>query len=378
MEEEGSELQFLRGGEEYFSYLLDAINKAEVFIHIHMYILGKDKTGERIMNALADAVGRGVDVYLLLDDFGTDWMNLAEEDALLSRGFLIRRFSKRSTTKNFRFGRRLHSKIIIIDNRLGLLGGMNFADRYSGYDGKEAWLDFAVAFKSSAVISLNSRAATYWRKSVRKQLRAYPQPALNQKQHHQILYNDWLRNRAEISREYRNMIRSAKKEVQIIASYFIPGGRMLRIIRNKAREGVKIRILLTAYSDVPFIKSAMEHYYSRLIHEGVEIFEWPESVLHAKLVYADSVKLCIGSYNLNQLSDFSSVETNILIRHQAFVEDVAQRLNAEIYPKTIRITKERRSILVRFKNWLAFAIVRVGLRIAVFFSGRKFLDYQTS
>lgn len=367
----------LSSGDPYFHRLFQRIDEARDFIHIQVYILGDDVTGHRFLNHLKAALLRGLEVFLMIDHFGTPWLTNEKIKDLLDAGLIFKRFSRRMGFHNFRLGRRLHSKIAIIDNRFAFIGGLNIADRYSGFDGAPAWLDYAVELEGAVVPQINRTASAYWKRRIRRVLRSYPVlphpsptgAAISVK----AAFNDWLRNQFGISQGYRDAIQQAQKEIWIIAAYFIPTPRLLKLILDKARQGVAVRMLFSGESDVPLMKAAMEYYYPGLIRAGVELYEWKKSVLHAKLILTDGDWMSIGSYNLNQLSDFGSLEANVEIKNADFVSRVKQQLITDIQPFSIRVQEIKRSWTASLLLYLSFLSIRISLKILFLTSRRKLL-----
>ncbi len=141
------------------------IDEAKQFIHFQTYILDEDETGIRIINALIRAAGRGVRVYLLLDAYGTKYLSKELIDSIENSGILFRFFSPTFITKGFQLSLRLHSKVVMADGEVAIIGGMNFANRYHGSQGKKEWLDFAVLFKGPECVHILSILKKLWNKT---------------------------------------------------------------------------------------------------------------------------------------------------------------------------------------------------------------------
>jgi cardiolipin synthase len=372
----GNRLRLLSSDKDLFPVLFDLINQAKHFIHIQVYILADDTTGKTLIERLKAAVGRGVKVYLMIDNYGSSALSSTLRRELTSSGIVLKRFSKSLSLKNFRLGRRLHSKIVVIDNRFALVGGMNFADRYSGMDGKVPWLDFAILCEGPAAYRINSVAAAYWRMQIRRQLKRFK--GIGSFPHGSNLkwtFNDWLRNRFQVSQSYRLHIMGARKEIWLVASYFIPARRILRLLKMRREAGVAVNIVLSKESDVLFIKDAMEYLYRFLLRKGITIYEWSDSVLHAKLAVVDNSWVTIGSYNLNQLSDWGSLEANAETTDPDFVKVVMDKIHGQILPGCKKIEAaaylKKTGSLVMFKQAFSFFLVRIALKLLFLLSTKR-------
>ncbi len=368
----GNQVTLYQGGKEYFETLYARLKEAHTFIHIQVYILANDQTGQRLLDALFEAASRGVQVFLMLDSFGCSWVRTKQIKLWKERGVRVKLFSRRLRFHNLVLGRRQHSKLFIIDNEWMSLGGLNMADRYSGFDGYTPWLDIACWVYGPAAKELNARCAVYWPRKIRRYLRS--QKGIGPQKEGvsiQILLNDWLRNRFEVKNAYREAFEGAEKEILIVAAYFFPARRMLKLLTEKARSGVKVRLVFSSVSDVPFVKPAMEYFYNRLQKEGVEIQEWQESILHAKVAVVDKTWFTLGSYNLNQLSDYGSLETNLGIHDSALTELFLNELELSVYPKSRVVRTITSNWYCQFKRYFSYLVLRFSLNLILLLNRHK-------
>jgi len=366
----GNQVTLYRGGKDYFETLYVRLKEARTFIHIQVYILANDQTGSRLLEALFEAASRGVQVFLMLDAFGSSWVRTKQIRLWKESGVHVKLFSRRLRFRNLVLGRRQHSKVIIIDNEWMSLGGLNIADRYSGFDGALPWLDEACWVYGPAAKVLNARCAVYWPRKIKRYLRK--QKGIGPQKNGvkiQILLNDWLRNRFEVRNAYRDAIEDAEKEILIVAAYFFPSRRMLKLLAEKAKLGVKVRLVFSSVSDVPFVKPAMEYFYNQLQKEGVEIYEWQESILHAKVAVVDRAWFTLGSYNLNQLSDYGSLETNIAINDSALTALFLNQLEVSVYPKSLAVKEVGSAWYAQFHRYISYLVLRFSLNL-IFLTNR--------
>jgi cardiolipin synthase len=161
----GHYIELLQSGESFFSAVERIIDSAKHFIHFQTYIIDEDETGIRIINALIRAAKRGLRTYLLLDAFGTKYLSKELIDNIENSGILFRFFAPTFITKGFQLSLRLHSKVVIADGEVAIIGGMNFADRYHGTPEKKEWLDFALLIKGPECIHILSIIKKLWNKT---------------------------------------------------------------------------------------------------------------------------------------------------------------------------------------------------------------------
>lgn len=294
-----------------------------------MYLIGDDLTGHLFLQKLKAAALRGVAVFLLIDAYASSWIKGKTELELVKAGIVVKRFSRFSRFKSFYIGRRLHNKLIFIDHVQMSIGGINIADRYSGKAGGGAWLDYAVWIHLDAVRYFEAEASILWNRKTRKLLGISGHKAMLRADHKvRFLQNDWLRGKRQISFAYHEAIRNCQREALVLAAYFLPSVKMLRAFKQKAVDGVTVRLLLSGVSDVWMMRSAMKYEYPDLISAGVQIYERANGIVHGKVAVMDE-RVLIGSYNLNALSDFASIESNVEIIDAAFAGEVKRQLSKQ-------------------------------------------------
>ncbi|HZJ35613.1 MAG TPA: phospholipase D-like domain-containing protein, partial [Gillisia sp.] len=185
-------IELVHSGEDYFSRLKEIIDNAEEEIHLQTYIFENDETGNRIAACLKEAAQRKVKVHVLLDAYGCAALPDSFAEDLIRYGILLRFFSPFFSLNNFYIGRRMHHKIVVADEKIALIGGINIADKYHGTAASEPWLDFAVQLNCPAAENLQKLCSDYFfkKRSSKKIL-----PVLHSAGSALvgILQNDWLR-----------------------------------------------------------------------------------------------------------------------------------------------------------------------------------------
>ena len=362
-----NKVTLITSGKPFFTRLLQMIEGAKHLIHIQFYIFDLDATGKVVMQALEDAAARGVQVFIVVDGYASEHITPEFISNSSHKNIYIKQFSPINSGNWFRVGRRLHHKIVWVDYNYALLGGINIADKYSGYNGKEPWLDFAVEVSGPILNDIKNVCEEVLPKKWLRQ--AYP--FVHKPMYHhlnetsRITRNDWLRGRVEISASYRQAIRRANKSITIVASYFLPGNRMLRLIRKATEKGVHVKVILGGYSDVPIVKSAMLYLYDWMLRNNITIYEWNKSILHGKLLLVDHNWVTIGSYNLNALSDYGSLEMNVDIAGDEFAQSTERMIDNLIAngcePVDMNTVKQNRNLLLRAYRWMSYHLIRASL-----------------
>ncbi len=379
----GNRVRLVHGGEEYFDTLLDLIDQAKLFIHLQVYILDSDETGMVILDALKEAAHRGVKVYLVADGFGS--MSLGKDfgEEMAAAGIQFRYFSPLPFPGIFQAGRRLHHKVALADGKKALVGGINISDRYRGTDTQAPWLDFALLAEGALVLHISSICEKIFQKrftgiglhSLKKIQKKNPEPSPVQMR---VSVNDWIRRRNEISSTYKHMLSGAHKEIIIVASYFVPTRRLLKILVRAAKRGRNVNIILSRNSDVLFMKQAMTYLYGKLLRAGIRIYEYRESVLHAKLCVVDRRWVSVGSHNLNHLSEFISIEMNLEVLDHAFAGQTTRELytlmEERCIPVTIDELQKSTNIFIRAGRWFSYKLISWSMRMLYFLNQKPLKD----
>lgn len=369
------DLQIVYSGENYFTILRQLIGSAQERIHFQTYIFDGDETGELIANSLIAASLRGVQIFLLVDAFGSK--NLPSEliRRMTDAGIHLRFFAPFSMIKNLRVGRRLHHKVITVDSKTSLVGGINIANKYHGDSKNTPWLDYAILVKGKLCADLNEICERiYFKKFHRKKKLSHH----NGDNHllARIRQNDHLRGKQQINRSYIKAIRSAQHTIHISGSYFLPGLVFRKELARASRRGVEVKLILAGVSDVPVFNSATRWLYDYLLRNKIKLYEWKESVLHGKAAVIDGVWLTIGSYNINHLSAAGSLELNVDVIDGKLAEELTLHFDSIIKTGCNEINPEKlnRSLLARFGRWLAYQSTRIFLKLLAIFPKSSFYN----
>ena len=368
-------VELVRSGEDYFLRLEKLIDKAEKEIHIQTYIFENDDTGNRIASCLKKAAQRKVKVYVLLDAYGSAALPNSFAQDLVQHGILLRFFSPLFSLNNFYIGRRMHHKIVVADEKMALIGGINIADKYHGTTGSEPWLDYAVQLNCPAAKNLQILCSDYFfKKGSSKKI----PPVLHSAGSALvgILQNDWLQQKTEVCDTYTNAFIHAEKEIVIVGSYFLPGNRLAKALKKACKRGIKTTVILAGISDVPLVRRATEHLYSSFLDDHMRIYEWNKSVVHGKAAVVDNKWSTVGSFNLNSLSCYGSIEMNVEVHSVEFAENLRagfEMVISECSEITKGSLRQRDGILNKLGNWISYQMVRTTMLFLTFLPHLRFL-----
>ncbi|SDD88398.1 cardiolipin synthase [Pricia antarctica] len=372
-------IELVHSGEDYFLRLKEIINKAEKEIHLQTYIFENDETGNSVAACLKKAAQRNVKVYVLLDAYGSEALPNSFIQDLKKHGIFVRFFSPLFSLNNFYIGRRMHHKIVVADEKVALIGGINIADKYRGTLNLKPWLDYAVLLDCPAASDLQKLCSDYYFKE-RSSKKIKPVLHSAGKAFVGIIQNDWLKGKTEVCDAYTNAILRAEKEIIIIGSYFLPGRRLAKALKKAGKKKVKITIILAGISDVPMVRRAAAHLYSSFLRHNMTVYEWNKSVVHGKAAVVDNEWSTIGSFNLNSLSCYGSIEINVEIYSQSFAEIMRNDFDQVIEQcseVTINTLKKKASVIDKLANWGAYHLVRTTILFLTFLPHlRVFKNYR--
>lgn len=372
-----NKVKLIRGGKDYFETLVKLINDAKDNIHLQTYIYDDDETGRQVAEALKAAVKRGVGVYLLVDGYASQVMSQNFIDSLKDSGVHFRFFEPLFKSKHFYFGRRLHHKIIVVDALYAIVGGMNITDRYNDMPGKPAWLDFALYVEGEIALELCVLCWKTWNGFPRRmevtpcELKHPDYSLIPLEAMVRMRRNDWVRQKNQISESYREIFSKARSHILLLCSYFLPGREVRKELEKAIKRGVKVRIIIAGPSDVMIAKNAERYMYDWLLRNGVELYEYQKNILHGKIAVCDDQWMTIGSYNINNISAYASIETNLDVFNKELAAEAKQLLEKikieDCIPVTIARHKQDKNIIKQFGRWASYQLVRVMFYLFTFY-----------
>ncbi|OSZ82057.1 hypothetical protein CAP35_01950 [Chitinophagaceae bacterium IBVUCB1] len=376
-----NKVELVHGGKAYFDTLVRLIDEAQHTIHLQVYIYTTDETGRQVGDALIAAAQRGVQIFFLADGYASQNIDDDYINTIRSAGIYFRLFEPIFKSSNFYFGRRLHHKVFVADYSKALVGGINIENKYNDMPAQPAWFDMALYTEGEAATQLSAICCEMWNGGRDKAIIAHPPDAQRITQilnNHtgteyavRVRRNDWVKRKSQIWKSYFNMLNTCSDEMIIASSYFLPGWVFRQRMLAAIKRGVKIKVIVAGQSDVVLAKSAEKYLYRWMLKNGIELYEYTRSILHAKVACADSKRLTIGSYNVNNISAYASIELNLDVRNKPFVSTVQEELNHVINTDCKRITEEeycrKTHYLRRVWQYVAYLTVKLLLNVVTFY-----------
>ncbi|GAA4708796.1 phospholipase D-like domain-containing protein [Sphingomonas lutea] len=356
----GNALTVIESGEARLERLLALIAGATSHIEMLFYMFNADRSGRAVRDALTAAAKRGVVVKLLIDGFGSG----APSEFFDRLGLAGGQFCVFNPAIGRRYLLRNHQKLVIIDDRVALIGGANIDKTYLQDDGPQHWRDLWMTIEGPAVICASEYFDSLFRwthrkngslRSLRRMVSHYSQwrgPVQWKFSGPMSAKNSWWRS---IGRDIRR-----GKSLDMVFAYFAPPGTMLRRIGRLGRRG-HVRIVTAAKSDNSATIAASRHTYSRLLRRHVCMYEYQAAKLHTKLAVVDDV-VYIGSSNFDYRSLYINLEVMLRVKDAKFAEMMRRFIDREVADSkwiTPEGHKSRSNPWLRIKWAVSYFLVNV-------------------
>jgi cardiolipin synthase A/B len=363
-----SRIQLLWKRKESFKTIFDAIKEAKGLVCLQFYIFKDDETGRALSELLREKSRQGVKVFLLYDHFGSLGTSRGFWEEMRQAGVRIRASHPFKWTAPFHYVHRDHRKLIVIDLKKAFTGGLNIANEYSGFHLRRrsrGWRDTGIMIEGSIVNELLEtfkRSWTTWR-GKRIVFRQQDEELHTKEEKGTIpalpIFVYSRKGRQRMRNLLRHSIKNAKTTISLTTAYFIPSRRMIALLEEAVRRGVRVRLLVPGKSDIPAASYAGRAFFTRLLKSGIEIYTYRGEMLHAKTYVFDQYWSIVGSTNLDYQSLIYNDEGNIGILDASFASKMTEIFEEDLKESLKIDLKEwhRRPLLEKLKEHL-FALFR--------------------
>lgn len=357
---DNNHIRIYTDGHEKFEALIREMEAAKSYIHIQYYIIKNDELWKGIEEVLMRKRSQGVEVRVLFDSMGCrtmkekDWVRLEEAGIEVAEFFpaLLGPLQLRLNYRN-------HRKIVVIDGRIGFVGGFNIGREYLGRDQKFGyWRDTHICIEGSAVTSLAVRFVLDWNYAARENLfledRLFAIPQYEQEGHEpiQIISSGPDSEYEAIRDNYLRLIDKARKHIYIQTPYFIPDESILNALKIAVKSGVDVRIMVPCKPDHPFVYWATYSYIGEMIRAGATCYTYDNGFLHAKVLTVDGLVSCMGTANMDIRSFRLNFEVNAVIYSEETTRKLEEAFENDVIYAT-HVTKANyaeRSLYIRMKE----------------------------
>jgi cardiolipin synthase len=367
-------VELLVDGPPAYDAMLTAIAQARHHIHIEMYIYKNVKPGQpghRFAQALLDMVAEGVEVCLLYDPIGARRTPRSFFKRMKKQGMNVLEYNPINpsiTGTGWRPNQRDHRKMLIVDGRIVVTGGIDISRHYA----REAyrtvrrheiepkhggWHDIDVRIEGPAVAEYQRTFLETWRRQKGPTLSGDYFPRMEECGSDQVRVLTSHPGTAHnaILDAYVEAIDRARTSAYITMAYFMPDADIENALRRAAKRGVDVALVVPSFSDFNVVIYGQRYHYEGLLKAGVKIFEQQQKMVHAKTAVIDTFWSTVGSCNLDMRSRLHAEEENAVIVGETF----ARKLEA-VFEKDVRNSRpvllqewQRRPYFRRAIHWLA-------------------------
>jgi cardiolipin synthase len=380
-----NQITLLQNGEAYFPAIEAALDRAVYEIYLESYIFANDNTGRRIAEALRRAAFRGVKTHVLIDGFGSKSLPKTMVDYLVTAGVMVLKFRPKISPWTLRRQRlrRLHRKIVVVDQEIAFVGGINIIDDMDMPGQTLPRYDYAVSVEGPMVKQIHDSTRRVWSRVAwtrlrpswgRDNYRQAPSTEPRGRMRSAFLVRDNIRHRRDIEDAYRQAIEQAQFEIILANAYFLPGLNFRHALLDAAGRGVRVILLLQGRVEYRLLHYASHALYGSFLDAGMEIYEYHKSLMHAKVAVIDEHWATVGSSNLDPFSLLLSLEANVVVDDENFAKKLKQSLEQAIKMGARRIFENSwrtQPIRVRLASWLSYGLVRFMIGMAGYAPGKE-------
>ena len=367
----GNKVTLLQDGAATYAAMFAAIRGARNHINLETYIIEDDGVGRQFAELLLEKQAAGVQVNLIYDGVGGFNTPKAYFERLRQGGIEVLEFNPVNplvAKKPWLINNRDHRKLLIVDGRIGFLGGVNISSVYSSGSivrrtaaapsGTTTWRDTHLRIEGPVVGELQKLFMGTWEKQ-----RANPLALKDYFPELSPHGNDMVRAIGSTPDDAYSLmyltlisaIGNAEREVYLTNAYFVPDPQLLKALVVAAGRGVDVRLILPGHTDSEIVFHAGRSHYSGLLEGGVKLYERGGALLHSKTAVIDGVWSTVGSTNLDWRSFLDNDEINAVVIGREFGDRMRAAFAADMAAsEAIDLARwEQRSLLLRIKEWTA-------------------------
>jgi cardiolipin synthase len=311
-----------------------AIREAEKTVNLETYIFQPDEAGRQFADAMIEAAGRGVEVRLLIDAWGSKLGDL--QDRLEKAGVRWRKYRPIRLFTLYRVGKRTHRKILVVDGKIAFTGGLGISKEWLGNArNSNEWRDTQVRVRGPVVDQMQAIFAEDWTYTTGEILageKFYPKPDGPAGQVQAQAIKASRGDASSLAKMfYYVAIQSAARSIHIQNAYFLPDRQVRDALVAAVARGVDVKIMVPGrHIDLPLVRFASWLHYGDMLKGGVKIYEYRHTMMHNKTMVVDGIFSTIGSINFDTRSMNRNAEESLAFYDRAFAEKVEAMFNDDL------------------------------------------------
>lgn len=358
----GNRVEVLQNGDGFFPVVMRDIAAARQSIHLESYIWYDSKISRQLAKLLAIKARQGVEVRILVDASGGRQLKGDVKDMLTGAGAKVAHFHPVRLNTLGTINNRDHRKLIIVDGRIGFIGGHGIADEWTGNgQDKKHWRDTALRVTGPAVNRMQAAFSENWVEAgglVLAGEKYFPPlpPAGNALAH--VAYTSPSGGVSSVQILYYLAIKAARREIIIQNPYLLPDDEAMEALEEAVRRGVDVKIMVPSdnATDAPIVQHASHHHFGALLNNGIKIWEYEKTLLHQKVMIVDGMWSTVGSTNFDDRSFDLNDEVNIGVFDPAVAAQLKAAFEADLKHAKQRTAQEwpKRGLWHKFVDGLAY------------------------
>lgn len=337
---DGNRITDLQNGDEIFPAMLEAIRGATRTLTFETYIYWAGEIGREFADALAERARSGVKVHVVVDWAGSLKMDDELLDEMKEAGVEIRHYRPLRWYNIGRLNNRTHRKLLVIDGRLGFIGGVGIADQWTGHaQDPEHWRESHFKVEGPVVAQMQAAFNDNWIKTTGQLLNGadyFPRLEKVGDINAHLFIASPAGGSDSMHLMYLMSIAAAVETIDLSAAYFVPDGLIIKALLEARRRGVRIRVLLPGeFIDSESVKLASKASWGELLAGGVDIYEYRPTMIHVKLLVVDTELVSVGSTNFDMRSFRLNDECSLNLYDRAFATRMTEVFEADLPHATL-------------------------------------------
>jgi len=326
-------VELLIDGHATFDSILAGIDAARDFILIQFYIVHDDEIGNALKNRLAKKASDGVRVFFLYDEIGCNKLPASYINELRNEGVRMHSFqTTRGSGNRFQLNFRNHRKVVVVDGRVGWIGGHNVGDEYLGRDPKFGkWRDTHMKIAGPAVLGLQLSFLEDWNWATDERLDLCWEPVPDPESDVSVLIlpSGPADKEATASLMFQHAIHSATRRIWIASPYFVPDEGVINALQLAQMRGVEVRLLIPDQPDHLLVYMSAFAFIGKMLASGIEIYRYRQGFMHQKVFLVDDTVAAVGTANLDNRSFRLNFEITAINLDPEFAGRVGRMLVAD-------------------------------------------------
>lgn len=322
-------IELFEAGEPTFEAMLAAIAKAKHHIFIATYIFDRDQVGLAFVEALGQAVARGVQAFVIIDGVGRLYSRPPITQALKKAGVHVALFlPPRLLPPSASINMRSHHKIFLVDDDFAMTGGINLSYRHQikDQDNRHPTNDLHFRLTGPITTQLRHEFERLWAMSneyghtLPSRIEHPPAAITEHPVQARVITDGPDEDLDRLTMLFIAALSQARHSVRIMTPYFLPPRELISAIQGAAIRGIDVVLVLPSNNNLSFVHWATQNMLWELLFRGVRVFYQPPPFHHGKLLVIDEAYTVIGSANWDVRSLRLNFELQVEVYGQPFAK----------------------------------------------------------